>query len=82
MKRLESLGRSLSKSEQKNIIGGTMPICTGSGTLYECKICEDDTWGTHGSGIYCYCDVYCFQSGDQIPSTCYLYNQAPIGYCP
>jgi hypothetical protein len=82
MKKLAIIGRQLSRSEQKNLAGGTIPYCGGNSTNYICRYCMNDDWGEHGGGTYCWCDVLCVQSGQGVPEDCWLYNQVPWGACP
>ena len=80
MKKLQSLGRSLSKNEQKNIIGGDVDpgcSCKGSGdrVAHCCEgsgACHDEAWGSC-NGVTCegssYCREYCVHSDN---STCWM----------
>jgi hypothetical protein len=83
MKKIESLGKILTKKEQKVIVGGTIPQCTPStSTPYVCRNVVEDPFGPPGSYLSVWCDVVCFATGEEIPSNCWLYNQVPFGACP
>ena len=63
LKQISNLGKNLSRKEQKNVLGGTMPISDGGG----CKSCSSNsdctsgvcaTWSGDCSGP-CGCGQYC-----------------------
>ena len=60
MKKLQSLGRSLSKDEQKSIVGGPMGTCSAQATNCT-KSCSCDTAGSNScsssaNSVTCKCD--------------------------
>ena len=69
MKRLQNLGRSLSKAEQKNIVGGVVNHCVSCTTICYYTTAGGGEWG-YGNcnqqgapGHPSICDNYCCQSG-------------------